>query len=758
MKLTSSVKTVLVAAAVLIVELIVVGRLIPSAGVHRNGAPPPILFLGLINGMIASLTAAGIVLVYRSVRIINFAQTAIGGAGFALVYDFLTLTAVPFPVALILGLAVAVGVGLAFDLIFARRFAKAPRLVLTVFTIVAGAFVAGTAKNIVDSLPFFPDKSQRTIAQLGGTESLAPHLPFAGFHFTLPGNPIRFGFVDIFALLLPLVTLLAISAFLRYSRLGVAIRALAENAERASLLGISVGLLSAVVWGLAGLLSGVGSTLNGMIGTPNASLGIAPELLVASLAAAVVARMRSIWIAVVASVAIGVLQESIQFLRPSLSPLTSGGLLVVIVVGLLLQSGRGERPESGSGTWDATEELRPMPTELARVSGLRVAKWVLVAALVLSTVAFPFFVGKGTIILGTVTALDALVALSLVVLTGWTGQVSLGQMGLAAVGAVIAGALAVKVGLPFLVVIPLATVVTAAVAAVIGLPALRLPGLYLAIATLAFAVAVQDVLFNTSVFGWLLTSAEIGRPKLAFLDFSDERSMYFLCLGVLAVALLLLRNLRASRFGRILIGLRDNTPNAQSAGITPLRTKLISFGIAGGLAGLAGALLAYQQRGVSPDPFAAQASIDIFVTSVIGGLGSLFGPVLGTVFTTAIPRWLNSVPELAAGLTPLIAIVILYVAPGGLLSVVAAARDSVLRIVAQRNRIIVPSLFADMDPEALHLRLVPLAAPSEVAGLSRIPRRYDLASLHADDRADESDRDAHALVAAARGASSEDGS
>ena len=744
--------TWLVAAALLGAEYLAVGHLIPAVGSTRNGAPSPILFLGVVGGLVYGLTAAGVILIYRSMRVINFAQTVLGAGGVVLMYNFMTLTPVPFPIALVLGLVVSGLAGLAFELIFVRRFFRAPRLVLTVFTIVAASFLSGFARSAVDRLPFFPDVSERTVGQLAGDTDLSPHLPFRGFHFTLPGSPIRFGFAPVLAIVLAVVALVGLSAFLRFTRLGVAVRAMASNSERAVLLGISVGLLSSVVWSMAGVLSGVGGAMTALLGEPSASFAFAPDILLVALAAAVLGRMRNIGIAVAAAVGIKVLSESVAFLQPDYQPLVSGLLLLIVAGGLLLQRRGAERSEAGGArSWEATEEIRPVPRELAVLPAVRAARWIAVLIAAAGVVVYPFVVSTAQTYLATVIVIQAILALSLVVLTGWTGQVSLGQFGLAAVGAVVAGAIAVRLGWPFWVAVPAACILTTAVAVLLGLPALRLPGLHLAVATFAFAAAVPAVLFNAKAFGWLLPEGQIHRPTLPFVDFEDERSMYFLCIVALALVLVGARNLRASRFGRILIGVRENEPNVQSAAVSPLRMKLVAFAIAGGLAGLAGALIAYHARGVTAQSFGAQASIDIFVVSVIGGISSILGPLVGSAVINGLRTGLQSFPEIALGITPLFAIIILYIAPGGLMSVVAKMRDGVLRIIAQRNQLVVPSLFADLDPEALHLQLVPMAAANEHAGLAQLRQRYDIGSLHADERRRSvTDDERDALVAAVR--------
>ncbi|MHB8507250.1 MAG: hypothetical protein ACYDGR_01195, partial [Candidatus Dormibacteria bacterium] len=120
------------------------------------------------------------------------------------------------------------------------------------------------------------------------------------------------------------------------------------------------------------------------------------------------------------------------------------------------------------------------------------------------------------------------------------------------------------------------------------------------------------------------------------------------------------------------------------------------------------------------------ASVDIFVQVVIGGVGSVWGPILGSIYINGAHLALADLPEVAAIVGPALGLVLLYFAPGGLISIIALMRDAALRIIAQRNQMVVPSLFADMDPESLHLRLIPLTAPIPGSGLQSLRRRYKL--------------------------------
>jgi branched-chain amino acid transport system permease protein len=278
-------------------------------------------------------------------------------------------------------------------------------------------------------------------------------------------------------------------------------------------------------------------------------------------------------------------------------------------------------------------------------------------------------------------AIYAVVGMSLLVLTGWAGQVSLGQFGFAAVGAWVTAAS----GLPFLVALPAGALAGAAVAVLVGLPALRLQGLTLAVSTLAFAASVLAVLLNPDQLGSFLPDT-IDRPLVLGISLEDQRTFYYVCLLVLVLTVAAVAGLRRSRTARVLIAARDNEPAAQSFGIGLLRARLSAFAVSGFLAALAGSLFAYQQGNVAADGFSVDKSLLLFTFTVIGGLGSLAGPLVGFAALAAItlatknPTWL-------AFLNGLGGIALLRLAPGGLAQVGYDLRDGLLRRIARRQGI-----------------------------------------------------------------------
>ena len=722
-RVKSTVLTVGAFAALLVLTQFV----LPGDKGPARGTPAAILFSGVVAGFANALVAAGVVIVYRTIRIINFAQTAIGVFGASFCFELVRWTPVPFPIALVLGIALGVAVGVIFDLIFGRRFFNAPRIVLTVLTITATTVLAITIGQLATRLPIFPNIQDRALEDIIGTRSLKPYLPFPGLEFQVGSLKLDFGFSEIFVIEMALAALIAVGLFFRYTRIGVAVRAISENADRAALLGISVGTVSTVVWGVAGGLSATSGIMLGALSVPAAVIGLGASALslFLPLAAAVIARMRSIPVAAAACVALSVFATAFSYSYADLAALTSAVFLAVIVGGLLLQRKRIGRSESSGGvSWEAVEELRPIPKELASVPTVRWGRRIGIAIGIVLVLIWPFVTSEYLIEAGSVVAIQTIVFLSLVILTGWAGQISLGQFGFAAVGGVLAGALTAKVGIPFWFAVPIATAGAGLFAALVGIPALRIKGLFLAIPTLALAFVIEATLFEERYFGWLLPESGVDRPDLFLLDFEDNRSMYYLCVACVVLATLVVTNLRKSRFGRILIALRENEANVQSFGVSAIRMKILSFAVSGAMAGFAGAILVHQQRGISAGSFSGQRSLFGFVFAVFGGISSPFGAILGSLFQYTFDQ-LQSTNDVLGLLIGALrdgggTLLLLFIAPGGLISLFVRVRDSVLRIIAQRRQIIVPSLFADYSPEALERRLIPLGEPLAGNGLGAL--------------------------------------
>jgi branched-chain amino acid transport system permease protein len=305
-----------------------------------------------------------------------------------------------------------------------------------------------------------------------------------------------------------------------------------------------------------------------------------------------------------------------------------------------------------------------------------------------------------------------IIALSLVVLTGWSGQVSLGQMAFVGVGAAVGGALTDRYGWDLSLSLLVAGAVGGLVAALIGLPSLRRGGLTLAVSTLAFALFMSSYILNRSIFDEWLPAFRIDRPELfGVIDISTETRFYYLSLAVLAIAVFAVYGVRRSRTGRALIGIRENERAARSYGINATRTALSGFVISGFLAAMAGALFVHQQTGLGVEAYLPEQSLKVFSMVVIGGLGSIPGALLGSTYVQSMDFFLPARWQFVAiggGL-----LLVLMILPGGFGSLLYEGRDWLLRKIANRRHLLVPSLVADRRVEEFKVPAAVIEAAKE---------------------------------------------
>jgi len=293
----------------------------------------------------------------------------------------------------------------------------------------------------------------------------------------------------------------------------------------------------------------------------------------------------------------------------------------------------------------------------------------------------------------------AMVGVSLVVLTGWGGNISLGQFGIAGVAGMLAGNMVVRWNVDLFLVLIAAAVAGGLVALVVGVPALRIRGLFLAVTTLAFALALDQYFLNENTFPNLIPN-NISRPLLwQRFDLEANYPMYLVCLASLMVAIVLATGVRKARAGRVLIATRDNVRAADAAAIPTTKVKLSGFVFAGAIAGVAGALDVLLLHSLAPGSFPPVDSITAFSYTVIGGLGSLTGALLGML----VFKFLETLTFLGTArqaLNGAALLVVLYFFPGGLGQLFFGARDRLLRVVADRRGLLVPSLVADRRDSA----------------------------------------------------------
>lgn len=258
-------------------------------------------------------------------------------------------------------------------------------------------------------------------------------------------------------------------------------------------------------------------------------------------------------------------------------------------------------------------------------------------ALLLALFVAPFVLPEYWLAQLTFVLIYGIVGLGLMLLSGFTGLVSLGHAAFLGVGAYTQGVLTAA-GWPFLLALVCAALLSAAVGIVVGLPALRVKGIYLGIATLAFGFIVEEALARWESVTGGNAGLHVKAPVLLGMKIESAESFYAVCLAVAVLATLGVLNLLRSSTGRAFVAIRDSEISAQSMGIHLARYKTLSFALSAALAGIGGALYAHKLRFISPDQFGIVQSIDLLLMIVIGGLGSVHGAFLGAAFLIAMPQ------------------------------------------------------------------------------------------------------------------------
>jgi len=569
------------------------------------------IVLGLGLAAAYSLLSCGIVLIYRGSGVVNFAHGAFALVG-AIVFHETRARGVPVALAVVLAVLAGIVLGIVVQnpiMLRLRSAAPVTRVIATLGVLVAvqAAATLHYSSAVVFETPYLPQ-----------------HVWHAGSINVQSDRVILFG--------IAVVVVIGLALLQSRVRFALATRAGAENELAVANLGWSPNLLATVNWAIGGGLAALAGALilpqTGLV-IPNLVLLVVP-----ALAAALLGRFDSFLGALAGSTLIGVCQSLIVRYVHQTGASDAFPFLVIIVV--LVVTGRGlpvrayvsqRLPAVGSG------RIRAIPfAAIAVVS-------VLLIMLVFSTTV----VQAVTVSLGV-----GVVLLSIVLLTGYAGQLSLAQYALAGIGAFVAGRLVSAEGWPFWLAALAALVVALPVGAVFGLPALRTRGITLAVITLGLGVAVGSLLFSNVDYTGGFGGTNVGLTHLFGYDIdplNHPRRYGVVVLVAFLLATLVVANVRRSATGRRLIAIRENERAAASLGLSVLQAKLYAFMTASAIAALGGILIAFQDSSIVYNTeFTPLASILVAGYAVIGGMGYLSGPILGAILTAGgIATLLNSV-------------------------------------------------------------------------------------------------------------------
>ncbi len=655
--------------------------------------------LGLLVGSLYALLAIGLVLVFKATRVLNLAHGQIGASAVVVLVELVVNAGLPYPLALLIALVSGVTVGVLVEVLYIHALRRAAGLVTMVATLAIGQVLAGTTSLLISPT------DQAKLGLSNFPQPVSVRTQVAGV--TINGSG---------AVTLVVVPLLAaaLALFFKKARYGIAIRAAADDEDNARLLSISPRRVSLTAWGLAGGLSALAAVLIAGVKGSGSDFSFGPGLLLRALAPALIARLSSLPVTALAGLGVGLLDQLVTA-ETGNATVSDAALFLVVLVSLFVQ-----RTAAGRAG-DVTAVSFPVAAAARRISsaarassafqrsrrGVPVAVGVLLALLPLALDD----ADNGTLAL---TAAFAVAGLSVVLLTGIAGQVSLGQWAIAGVGAYAVGLASLRWHWNVLPSLLFAAIAGAVGSLVIGIPALRLRGLYLGLASLALAVAAHSWLFQTSLFGQVDKGAgggQVARPRLlgaGGVSLFGNRAFAYLALAVLAVAAGVVAVVRSGRVGRQLNSVRENERAAAAFGVDVITAKLTAFTLAGALAGLAGGLYAYAQGGPDQSDFTPSQSFLVLAIAIVGGVATISGPLIGAVLLITLPTVFADAPVVGLLASGAGVLVVVQNLPGGVVSLLLRLREVFLD-----DEPTVPT--APTAPTAIAATTPPPASPLQLA-------------------------------------------
>jgi sulfate-transporting ATPase len=612
--------------------------------------------LGLGLGAIYALAGQGIVVIYRGSGIINFALGAIGTAAAYLAWE-LQNRGWPFGLAFVAGVTLSAALGVAVQILVMRPLRRASSLVRLVATL--GVLV------LLQSL--------LTLRYDGNVTLVTSPLPTTLLHPFGGSVVINEDRLWLLAIAI-LVTALLWFVYGR-TNFGRATTAVAENQRAASSLGWSPDFIATTNWGLGCALAGAA----GILVAPVISLQVTAftSLVLAALAAALVGGFSSFPKTLAAGLLIGVITSELT--RFSTTPGLADAVPFFVIVLMVVISGRA-LPIRGS-LFERLPRLGTGPLRPALIIPAAVVTFALITQIRSATWADSV----------TTTFGVAVILLSIVVVTGYAGQISLAQYAFAGVGALIAGRLVAAAGVPFEAALVIGVAGTVPIGLLFALPAVRTRGVKLAIITFGLGAAIDQIVFENPSYTGGLGGTTVGVRHLFGLNIDGivhpERyaAFVFVLFALTAVAV---TNLRRGRAGRRLIAVRTNERAAAALGISPWSVKLYAFGLAAAIAALGGILISFSSDNIVYGGFVSFQSISAMGQALIGGIGFVMGPLIGSMFVPgslgamvlAFPsEWL---PFIAGG----VLVIILLIHPDGVAPALTSAAGSIGRRLAKLTR------------------------------------------------------------------------
>jgi ABC-type branched-subunit amino acid transport system ATPase component/ABC-type branched-subunit amino acid transport system permease subunit len=556
--------------------------------------------LGLGVGSVYAIVGLSIILVYRSSGVLNFSAGSVSAVAAYLYYDLTAVHSWPKVPALVVTLLAGALLGAATHQFVMSRLRTASTLAkliasLGILTVIQALIELRWGANPLFAESLLPE----------GTVEFTPALNIAADRIWLIG--------------ICAVLTVGLAALYSKTSFGRATSAVAQNRRAAASLGWSTNVIELANWTISGALSALaGVLLAPIVGLQVATLTL---LVVPALASALIGGFSSFGLTAAGALLIGVLEaETAKYVAPHVTGAASSVPFLVII--LVVVAGGRARPARGD-----------LPTRLPGLGTGRVPPVLTTIGILVGVAIIVFGPGGASVAMGT-SATAALMVLSVIVVTGYAGQLSLGQWAIAGMGAWAAARL-VDASLPFWLAAPLGVLAAVPVGLLVALPALRTRGVNLAVTTLGLALVVQAMVLQNSDLTGGADGLRVGSPSLfgISLDPIEHRERFaLLCLVSFVLVALVVANVRRGQVGRRLVAVRSNEAAAASLGIGVYGAKLYAFALASAIAAVAGILTAFRTPIVVFTQFGIFGSINAVLWSVIGGIGWVSGAIAGAQF------------------------------------------------------------------------------------------------------------------------------
>jgi branched-chain amino acid transport system permease protein len=592
------------------------------------------LVAGLLRGNVYALGAVGISLVFGVMNVVNFAQFSFFGLGAMLAWFFVVQVGLPFLLALPLVLLICAAIGLLINVSVVRPLAR--------YVPLAAMLSTYAVSQILDNLSQIAFTAQfRVFPKVLPTSNLAI-------------GDMRFGTSDVVMLATTAVLMVVLSLFLKFGKIGRAIRATAQDQEAALQVGIPVGLVQHVSFVIASALGGLAGIFIALyVGVANPLSGL--QIGLTAFVAATLGGLGSLVGAVVGGFVLGILEAFgiTWFGDTSREIITFVVLLLVLVVrpgGLL-----------GKVPLISTEPLTG--TFLGRGRPLRIPRWVWPVAFVVGGIVIPLVSSQYVLVTGTQVLIYAIIAAGFTLTAGSAGVLALGQAGPIAIGAYASALLSTQLGLPFWLAMPAAGLIGAVIASIFASPIWGVKGHYVSIATLGVGAAIVAIIRLVLPQGIYAIPA----PQFGGVLLNSPLAWYVIDFLVLVVTLLVMWRIRSSHLGRVISSVGADEVAALASGVRVRNYKALAFAVSAFFAGIGGSLLAHQYTYIDTTIFTTLMSLLVVTIVIMGGVGLPYGAVVGSIVLIGAMELLRFTPELRIVVYGLVLILVVRFRPGGIL-------------------------------------------------------------------------------------------